>query len=796
MQNTTEENTGRANELRDFPCLYFMDTYATHDEQARLFGCLAALHGKTIREAASCSLLFGHTTGLFSGKGLTPEELENHAGAYFDSPPSECRQLYRQAAIKRLGLRDRCCAVCERSVSYANARIVSERTVLKSLLEGRRDAYALNPTPDSFRSLAPISCDCRNGFLPAVPFNRLLFQSLTEGGLQLDEAELAGRIRESERDALLFTGDSVIRSFISLELRQIDGVPGYSATNIAPSVLRINAPYSYRPPKLALPEGASRPDRVKKAGEAGRKLKAGSRTIPPTTAGTQLTFGSLIPTIQPDGNATCTSRPDKSTDTSHPTDMALKPQDKKSGESMPDDIPDRPAAHSIGNGTDRAKAATKRDREGREDEDAWLYASVPAKLPKEAADMLQGWRNHFLLLHSLLPFCLPERHAPIVPYSGACTTCHEARSCSATDLMGCPYGALPMYHYARSCHAGNTVPGHPAWRPAWGRGGCAFSPGDTGCHVFGERAWTIPAHSLPYVTDCSGMQTGNAAAFLTEACSSHHIPVEHAIYDGVDGLLFLVAGKYYFFSPHCGTVGFLRPLLSDAIRTRFYSMNPIPVHACLLRMGFRHVRVESVAAFHSTAVGINALLPPGCIFRPDGGTAHLGYPMCAMPQYPESFQDSFRSSVHANRRRYEQKVRLERALGHADDLSPIAKGQQHCVQGGNFLSYLLTFTDLRRLTEPGCLLTVCLRDGSHSLGGWELLDLWEDVAGRVASASAGAICYSYLLSLSCAGIAYYSSYDTSYFYDILMDTARAACRDAIGPDGGVPDIVVRRERFS
>lgn len=786
MQNTTENDTGRANEFRDFPCLYFMDTYATRDEQARLFGCLAALHGKTIHEAASCSLLFGHATGLFSGKGLTLEELEAHAGAYFASPPNECRQLYRQAAIKRLGLRDRCCTVCERSAYYANARTVSERTVLKSLLEGKKDAYALNPTPDSFRSLAPISCNCRDGFLPAVPFNRLLFQTLTEDGLPLDENALAGRIRESERDALLLTDDSIIRAFISLELRQIDGVPGYSATNIAPSVLRINAPYSYRPPRLVLPEGTSKPDRARKAAGESRKLRAGGSALPTAPqAGTQLTFDSLIPTAQPKRDIPCSS-PESS--------ICTAPQNTVAGDSIPKNT-GIPTAYSTSSKS-RANATMKRDEEGRKDTDTEVYVSVPTKLPKEAADMLQGWRNRSLLLHSLLPFCLPERRAPIVPYRGACATCHEARSCSATDLMGCPYGALPMYHYARSCHAGNTVPGHPTWRPAWGRGGCAFSPGDTGCHVFGERSWTIPSHSLPYVTDCSGMQTGNAAAFLTEACSSHHIPVEHAIYDGVDGLLFLVAGKYYFFSPHCGTVGFLRPLLSDATRTRFYSMSPIPVHACLLRMGFRHVRVESVAAFYSTAVGINALLPPGCMFRPDGGTAHLGYPMCAMPQYPESFQDSFRSSVHANRRRYEQKVRLEQALGYADDLSPIARGQPHCVHGGNFLNYHLTFTGLHGLTEAGSLLTVRLRDGSHRLGGWEALDLWEDVVGRTASASARSITGAYLLSLSCAGIAYYSSHDTSHFYDILMDTVRAACRDAVGPDGGIPDIIVRHERFS
>ena len=296
---------------------------------------------------------------------------------------------------------------------------------------------------------------------------------------------------------------------------------------------------------------------------------------------------------------------------------------------------------------------------------------------------------------------------------------------------------------------------------------------------------------IPYIISCTDSQKSNIIDFISEACNATEIAIECVEMHAVKGLLFYVGGKFYFFDPAYGASGFLKPLLSDATKTRFYSMNPIQVHACLYQMGFKHVRIESVAAIFSTGHNLDVLAPVGIIFA---GHMHKAYidDMYAhiMPYYSLVWNDIYAGLNASGKKIYEYGLRLEYALGKNKDISRISIGHEHNVVGGNYLHYRLTMRHLEDLNVPGCHISVTLNNDGISADMKK--KIYEVTAGKLGASTSRVHDYTYLLSLSSESMSYFCCYEDKVFFDEFMSCLRTAFKEIAG---GAPDVSVERTYF-
>ena len=300
----------------------------------------------------------------------------------------------------------------------------------------------------------------------------------------------------------------------------------------------------------------------------------------------------------------------------------------------------------------------------------------------------------------------------------------------------------------------------------------------------------ISSDMLPYVNDCTDSQKINLINFISDACNETSISIECVECFGVKGLLFYVAGKFYFFNPAYGSSGFLKPLLSDATKTKFYSMNPIPVHECFYKMGFKQIRIESIAALFSTVHNLDVLAPVGLIFEGymhrallDDMYAHI------MPYYCEVCEKLLARLQYNTRKEYDNGLRLEWALGKNKDISMIARGHENNVMGGCYLHYRITMRHFEDLNVPGHL---CIVKINNDLSGQMKKKVFELTAGKIAASTSRVHEYTFLLALSFENIAYYSCYESNVFFDELMSCLRSAYREFFSDS---PDVHVERIPF-
>lgn len=315
---------------------------------------------------------------------------------------------------------------------------------------------------------------------------------------------------------------------------------------------------------------------------------------------------------------------------------------------------------------------------------------------------------------------------------------------------------------------------------------------DTGASITMPQTF-IPRISndmLPYVNDCTDSQKLNLINFISDACNETNISIECVECFGVKGLLFYVSGKFYFFNPAYRSSGFLKPLLSDATKTKFYSVNPIPVHECLYKIGFKQIRIESVAALFSAVHNLDVLAPIGIIFE---GYMHRAIldDMYAriMPYYPEVCQSLLSRLQYNTRKEYDNGLRLEWALGKNKDISKIAKGHENNIMGGCYLHYRVTMRHFEDLNVPGCLNVVKI---NNDLPPLLKKKIFERTAGKLASSTSRVHIHTYLVALSSESIAYYSCYESNVFFDELMACLRSAYREY---NSDSPDIYVERTPF-
>lgn len=395
----------------------------------------------------------------------------------------------------------------------------------------------------------------------------------------------------------------------------------------------------------------------------------------------------------------------------------------------------------------------------------------------------------------------------VVP-ADVCALCNIGAS--ATFFNNVMRNATPS-EYAFFLRCMSSVPGQETFASMKNRNGCALCPkkrnkdipcvypslsfrGNSGKEYpyFSSRYFItkIDADMIPYVNDCTDSQKLNLIDFISEACNAKDVSVECVEYRGVRGLLFYVGGKFYFFDPAYGSSGFLKPLLSDATKTKFYSVNPIQVHDCFYKMGFKQTRIESIAALYSTTHNLAVLAPIGIIFEGymhrallDDVLAHI------MPYYPAVYNKLNSLLNYNTRKEYENGLQLEWALGKNKDITWIAQGHENNVMGNCYLHYRVTMRHFEDLNVPGCLTVVKI---NNDIAEQTKKRIFERTAGKIAASTSRAHTYTFLVALSSENIAYYSCYETDVFFDELMACVRSSFREYVS---GSPDIFAERTPF-
>ena len=840
--------------FKDYPCLYYVCANLGRSEQMQFFAALAAMFGLTPEEAANTSEFFAHTSSgsLFSGERFSAEELQG-CGPYFDSPYKDCRSFYRKSAIKKIELKEHCCLICPYAAHYVNARIADERMVLKSTMEGNRDAFQNNLTTESFCSALPVSCTNEVGKLPVIKFHSILYEYLMQmDSPELDVENLFSFVYDSVSKQGFFVEPDVLRSFIKVQLRQIQEVPDYSSEMVSVALIRLYNAYKYVPEKLVFPASVPKKSTAKKRNETLNKQVfaapsmeleslfsqeqsvtptsitleeqpvALNREVPPQTDDVtpESVSAEMIadPPVPEAENATPLS-PTLIEDTDHvghvPESscevsdcLGSTPSETETGaqsdvtEEMVAEYADSPVSTEI---MPRKKHRRKRKHKNHHPEYYENRADYKTRKHLRAVLFKYHFDKYFKDVYrvSAPPMCLPEQCA-------ACrfSTFHDTAICESSTMQYALHQHSAAWYAVADSDSNDLSDTMMSERLAFltpkGKNflqlkhssGCAFEFGDEirkDC-IYSPALPVISDKFYPCIINCTANELSHLVDFISEACNCRHISVESGIYDNVPGLLFYVSGNFYFFNPFYDTVGFLKPLFSDASKVTFYSVNPIPVHACLRAIGINRLRIESVAAFYSAVIGVRVLLPAGKIFNLSRGLMPDFYARI-MPQYEEVYRRSLKLVTYKTQTFYEKGLRLESALGHSKNLSRIARESSDCIQGGNFYRYRFLFSDLNQLTERGTLMNVSLRVSLKTpqrRPALLLQEFWEDVAGRVDASAHKFNEFAYLLSLSSEGVTYYCCYETSHFYDVLIDIVRAAYRDAIG---GIPDVEVVCEQY-
>lgn len=303
---------------------------------------------------------------------------------------------------------------------------------------------------------------------------------------------------------------------------------------------------------------------------------------------------------------------------------------------------------------------------------------------------------------------------------------------------------------------------------------CAFSHDtcDDGC-IYSGYPIEIPDEYISMIKDCSDYagELINLVSFV-EACeNASYASVECVQMYGINGLLFLVSGSYYFIGGGTTAISAMKKVLSDSEKLKLFSINPILVHVAMLRFGMRRVKIESLAVLYSVFVGTDLLFPPSVIFSVDS-TVEMYFSI--MSQY-EWLYNRIKLNDEEHKR-YTKLQRLEWALASSVDTSFIAFGVNRSVFGSNALNYRFALFDVERICREGTLYIVTL-DDSSKIPLAETKEFWEDVAGRLASSSLSCMNYAFLLGLG-NGISYFTCFEEEAFFDSLMASARSAYKKA------------------
>lgn len=781
--------------FRDFPCFYYLNDRVNKKSRIQFYCMLAAMFGQTPEQAAQNSELFAHASGkLFGGTGYTLDEIKKEAGNYFEKPYKDCRGFYRRKAYDEAGLKDNCCVICPYSSVYSNACLNQERQILRIFTE-QRDLLGLTDCSTSdFKSKLAVSCSNElSSAYPIIPFNAYLFEYLIRND-ELSAESVTTFVNHAMIENELFVSKEILSSFVETQVEIVSHIalPGGDRTSALLYALNSLRELRYSPPQLVHPASRSKKKNSKKeqlaasAQEGLVRLLSDIHNIRFIETGCEENLQDTEDTKNICSNnrrvGTIESVDDEVPSLFSITTVTPPLTDKVI--MLANEINKKPCPNNMDK-LDLLNVTAKNINDNTECDDSKdgisLVTITPLPentiYPISSENDITDKCNERLDNESLTSIENTDNINKQESISGsACCVCHgilpEKYPYHEDWVRG-------LYCHCMACEnafaKGDDKPffssalTHPVVAA-----GCAFSNDkpEEGC-IYNDMPLTLSDEFIPIISDCSDYtcELSNLVSFV-EACeNSSSASIECVRMYGIDGLLFYVAGSYYFIAGGTTACSAMKKLFSNASKLELYSMNPLLVHVKLLRFGLRHVKIESLSVRYSVFVGTDLLLPPSVMFVTGDGTDMY---RTIMPQYARLYERTILSAEEA--KRYEKLKRLEWALATSVDTSFIALGTNRSVYGSNALNYRFSLLDFEKICREGTLYVVTL-DKDSQIPPKEEIQLWEDVAGRLASSSLSCMNYSFILGLG-KGISYFTCFEEEAFFDSLMASARSTYKKA------------------
>lgn len=253
--------------LSNYPCLYYLSTRKSPEEQRKFLCGLGGIFGLDGASISAASKIFAHGSKgvLYNGFGYEEDEINKDLEKI--EPFTDCKTLCNWSLVKKTDIKQQCCTVCPLSTTYLNARIDSERTCLRYTLHTGKISVLES---SRYVSVVPIASDNDISVYPLITLYYYLNEFLinNEQSGPYDKDTLCKSFGEYLCSILPFNKNKASEdAIVDCVNRELNFLFNYDLAAITENDVNtcsmpLMSSYTYTPPKIA------RPDKIEKVPEA------------------------------------------------------------------------------------------------------------------------------------------------------------------------------------------------------------------------------------------------------------------------------------------------------------------------------------------------------------------------------------------------------------------------------------------------------------------------------------------------------------------------------------------------
>lgn len=271
------------------------------------------------------------------------------------------------------------------------------------------------------------------------------------------------------------------------------------------------------------------------------------------------------------------------------------------------------------------------------------------------------------------------------------------------------------------------------------------------------------------IINCATTKPTDVLLFLTDTCKSKYISVEAVMLAERKGLLLYTSQskRFYYFDLEYSIHGYLYPLLSDAKRVEFLSMNPVPAISMFHKLGFESIRINGLSTLYYLSENAVPDLKNEFKMNTCGDPFDILYYM--MPLYTEKYEYlKGKMENDSVRETYDNLIKMNTVLGLNYDQTDILMNHERSYIGYSSYEYSFRQIDDLQFKKRGIMYTIEI----PKLNMNDSKTFFEDVCIKLYYSLFQCIRNVYLLNISSNSITFYSVQDGDIFFDILINIIR------------------------
>ncbi len=709
----------------DYPCLYYLSTQLTLEDQCRFLCGLGTIFEQTPESIANCSVLYAHISHgvLYDNVGFDKAYIENIGKDFFAKPFKDCKTLCNCTFVRKSKLKQNACTYCKLSYTYLNNRLDDERTCLRyTLFTGKM--CILEPT--TFLSVVPLAPGNDISVYPLITFNKYLFTYLSknEWSGPINQRELTASLSSFISSQLSYNDErskDIVSTCVQRELSLLYAADqsSLSETLINTCQLRLINAYSYTPPLI-----------TKASSTEGLELLEKKKKKSPTNIPNQINLLDITP-CEPSKVSTPLNFDDQKIDTHNNDDIDLSLVLQLSEEELENEDEFIKQLTPADN-KDLISIATEESIFIGNELEIDANTNVNVENTEESITIILEDFNEANLPLRLCDDCVTNMCLHDDKMSNVFNTCFEYNKCS-----------LLYPHYEPRTSFKRTI------------------------------------------INCGIDDSNVIHQFLYDSCNSTVIGIEAMCMNKRNGLLFFMytSNKFYFFDVNFALSGFLLPMLGKANKIKYLSLNSIPVVSMLKKLGFEHVRIESLSTLYATVYGLHYNTSFNKIFKEVlnmSFTSTCDFYEYAIPLYKDLYEVLVSSKSGTEdyilKTQYDKNLLINEVLGSNYDLSYVVNDLEMAIHGLNYLDYQMLFDNEMTIIRKGIMYVITFPN-MKKYNENDIIEYLHTVCCKVYRSPFKCVSDTYLLSIFRDGLAYFSPGEGDIFIDILLDVARKCYRN-------------------